>query len=89
MTPQQRYALSYHLSQVPDTDDWEEALHLLINADDIVTPDGVDPDDFEESLPVVWEPFEDYPPEQVAQMIEDMAEQLTALFDPKDEPIQL
>ena len=89
MTPQQRYALMHFLSQIPDTDDWDEAIDQVANMHNIVTPEDVDPDEFEESLPVVWEPFENYPTSQVAEWIQDMADELTELFEPKDEPIQL
>ena len=89
MTPQQKYAVEWHMAEPPDAATWEDALEQIRELDNLILPDDYDPEYFDERVPVVWEPFEDFPSWRVAQFIEDMAEQLTERFDPKDEPIRL
>ena len=70
------FALCHFLSHVPqDTDDFNiivERVHDLDQQTDI------DFDD--ESMPVIWEPFESMLSEDVAIMITNMADELRHLF---------
>lgn len=86
MTPQETYAIKFFMSQYPsDIEDFFELLGVISEADTLNWEDVED----DGKMPIAWEPFGRYSSPQVAMWIQDMAEQLTELFDPKDEPIQL
>lgn len=79
-TAQQSFALLHFMSSIPKADTFEETLELIANGDE-TTWDDLESDD---DMPIAWEPFEHYSSIEVAQMIEEMADNLNELFTAKE-----
>ena len=56
MKKSERFALNEYLSEFPDDKTFEEIIELILNEDESV---------------IIWEPFENYPAEDVTEMIEN------------------
>jgi hypothetical protein len=54
MKQSERFALNEHLSEFPDDKTFEEILELILNEDESV---------------IIWEPFENYPADDVIEII--------------------
>lgn len=54
MKQSERFALNEHLSEFPENKTFEEILELILNEDESV---------------IIWEPFENYPAEDVIEII--------------------
>jgi hypothetical protein len=56
MKQSERFALNEHLSEFPDDKTFDEIIELILNEDESV---------------IIWEPFENYPVEDVCEIIEN------------------
>lgn len=56
MKQSERFALNEHLSEFPDDKTFDEIIELILNEDESV---------------IIWEPFENYPAEDVIEIIEN------------------
>jgi hypothetical protein len=54
MKQSERFALNEHLSEFPDDKTFEEIIELILNEDESV---------------IIWEPFENYPADDVVEII--------------------
>lgn len=82
MTKQQLFAVQFFMSGYPaSVTDFDEMLKVIAAADDTARDDLENEDD----MPLVWQPFDIYSSAEVARRISHMADDLTAIFDAKEQ----
>ena len=73
MNVYERFALGSHLCEIPENKTYDEVLDMLLNRDAEV---------------LIWQPFERYELEDLAEQIEDMRDALLNTFIPREELLQ-